>query len=94
MPLSHGHPSCLPPIEWSLTFVFLRRRFCVIDKMTSMVGSQPRTLANHPCELADIPGRPARANSVSFAHELPECLCLLQGAGERSLLRATLGPAK
>ena len=62
--------------------------------MTSVVGSQPRTLANYPCELADIPGRPARANSVSFAHELPECLCLLQGAGERSLLRATLGPAK
>ena len=62
------------------------------DKMTSMVGSQPRTLANHPCELADIPGRPARANSVSFAHELPECLCLLQGAGERSLLRATWRP--
>ena len=74
-------------------FVFFAQKFFMGEAL-SVVGSQPRTLAKYPCELADIPGRPARANSVSFAHELPECLCLLQGAGERSLLRATLGPAK
>ena len=60
-----------------------------------LVGVQPRTLTNYPCELADIPGRPARAKaSILGTSCLNLCACLMQGAGERSLLRATLGPAK
>ena len=60
-----------------------------------LVGVQPRTLTNYPCELADIPGRPARAKaSILGTSCLNLCACLMQGAGERSLLRATLGPER
>ena len=81
--------------------LFLRRTFCPLSSTGQMaddpclVGVQPRTLTNYPCELADIPGRPARAKaSILGTSCLNLCACLMQGAGERSLLRATLGPER